>query len=342
MNKHPKEAIYTGDIAKEHLDPAREYTLETQEIDFTEEQHAIWADLYAGVHRPHNLEHICQPFMRGLELLKLDPQRIPTVAYLNQQITPRTGWRIERTAVRYTPADDWYMKFARRVFLITDYLRTREQMEFTPEPDMFHDIFGHLPYLTQTFYARIEDKFAPAYLKATPEEREVIKRLAWYSTEFGIVIEDNRFKVFGAGTISGRAELANTIMEFYRLSRDKVIDYTANIYEQLQEHYDRHQATINRIVEGVNQLHQKGQMSSQSLGWNVVHELYSKLRLERGQYLGGDVILAPFDVQVIAKIPKTVYAFNPMFFVCESFEQMDALLDSYLKPIAERGTRRTD
>ena len=71
-------------------------------------------------------------------------------------------------------------------------------MEFTPEPDMFHDIFGHLPYLTMEFYARIEDKFAPAYLKATPDEREVIKRLAWYSTEFGLVVEDNHFKVFGA------------------------------------------------------------------------------------------------------------------------------------------------
>jgi hypothetical protein len=48
------------------------------------------------------------------------------------------------------------------------------------------------------------------------------------------------------------------------------------------------------------------------------------------------VILVPFDVETIAHIPKTVYAFNPMFFVCESFEQMDALLDTYLKPIAER------
>ena len=53
-------------------------------------------------------------------------------------------------------------------------------------------------------------------------------------------------------------------------------------------------------------------------------------------YLGGEVIFAPFNVDTIAKIPKTVYAFNPMFFVCESFEQMDALLDSYLAPIAAR------
>lgn len=336
MDKNQNATLYTGDIAKEEIDSSREYNAENQEIDFSNEQHAIWADLFAGIHRPYLLEHICHEFADGLKRLQLDPRHIPTVAHLNKQITPRTGWRIERTVVRYTLADDWYQKFAQRIFLITDYLRTRDQMEFTPEPDMFHDIFGHLPYLTQEFYARIEDKFAPAYLKATQEEREVIKRLAWYSTEFGLVMEDNCFKVFGAGTISGRAELANTIMEFYRLSRDKVIDYSGNVFEQIQEHYQIHKETIDRIVAGVNELHRQGQMSSQDKGWNVVHALYRDLGIPHEGYLGGEVIFAPFEIETIAKIPKTVYAFNPMFFVCESFEQMDTLLDSYLKPIAAR------
>jgi phenylalanine-4-hydroxylase len=209
-------------------------------------------------------------------------------------------------------------------------------MEFTPEPDMFHDIFGHLPYLTMEFYARIEDKFAPAYLKATSEEKEVIKRLAWYSTEFGLVVQDNRFKVFGAGIISGRAELANTIMEFYRLSRDQVIDYTGAVFEQLSHQFLVHKADVHRLIDGVNELHHQGQMSSQDQGWNVVHSLYQKLGIDRDGYFGGEVILAPFEIETIARIPKTVYAFNPMFFVCQSFEQMDALLDSYLKPIAAR------
>ena len=336
MTKNQNSPIYTGDIAEQYLDPNREYTTQTQEITFTDEQHAIWANLFAGIHQPYLLEHVSREFKQGLALLQLDPLLIPTVAHLNDRITPRTGWHIERTAVRYTLADDWYKKFAQRIFLITDYLRTRDQMEFTPEPDMFHDIFGHLPYLTQEFYARIEDKFAPAYMKATQEEREVIKRLAWYSTEFGLVIEDNRLKVFGAGTISGRAELTNTIMEFYRLGRDGVIDYTGNVFEQIQEHFVAHKNDIHRIIDGVNGLHQQGQMSSQDKGWNVVHALYDKLGISHEGYFGGDVIIAPFDVETIALIPKTVYAFNPMFFVCESFEQMDAVLDSYLKPIALR------
>ena len=336
MTTNQNPPAYTGDIAAQHIDPAREYSTENQEIDFTSEQQAIWADLFAGIHRPYLMEHICQEYKNGFELLELDPQHIPTVAHLNAHITPRTGWHIERTVIRYTLADDWYNKFAQRIFLITDYLRTRDQMEFTPEPDMFHDIFGHLPYLTMDFYARIEDKFAPAYIKATQEEREVIKRLAWYSTEFGLVVQENRFKVFGAGIISGRAEFANAIMEFYRLSRDNVIDYSANVFEQLTEKFLAHQNDIYRIIDGVNDLHRQGQMSSQDDGWNVVRSLYEKLGIAREGIFGGEVILAPFDIATIAHIPKTVYAFNPIFFVCNSFEQMDALLDSYLKPIAQR------
>ena len=336
MNTNQNTPRYTGDIAEQQIDASREYSTENQEIVFSEDQHAIWADLFAGIHQSYLLEHLCREFKSGLALLELDPRHIPTVAHLNDRITPRTGWQIERTVVRYTLADDWYKKFGQRIFLITDYLRSRDQMEFTPEPDMFHDIFGHLPYLTMEFYARIEDKFAPAYMKATQEEREVIKRLAWYSTEFGLVIEDNRIKIFGAGIISGRAELANTVMEFYRLSRDNVINYTGNVFEQLNDHFFAHRNDIYRIIDGVNDLHRRGQMSSQDQGWNVVHSLYESLGILRDDYFGGEVILAPFNVETIARIPKTVYAFNPMFFVCESFEQMDALLDSYLKPIASR------
>jgi phenylalanine-4-hydroxylase len=336
MTMNQKSPAYTGDIAAQQIDPAREYSTENQEIDFSSDQHAIWADLFAGIHKSYLMEHICQEYKNGFALLELDPDHIPTVEHLNDRITPRTGWHIERTIVRYTLADDWYRKFAQRIFLITDYLRSRDQMEFTPEPDMFHDIFGHLPYLTMGFYASIEDKFAPAYMKATQEEREVIKRLAWYSTEFGMVVQENRFKVFGAGIISGRAEFANAIMEFYRLSRDNVIDYTANVFEQLTEKFLVHKQDIFRIIDGVNDLHRQGQMSSQDQGWNVVHSLYEKLGIAREGIFGGEVILAPFDVSTIAHIPKTVYAFNPIFFVCDSFEQMDALLDSYLKPIAQR------
>lgn len=328
--------VYTGDIVAGDHPITAEYTNTTQELAYTPEQHAIWADLFTGIDQPHLSEHLCREYREGLSLLQLDPQRIPTVDHLNNKITPRTGWQIERTAVRYTTADDWYKKFAQRKFLITDYLRNRSQMPFTPEPDMFHDIFGHLPYLTLDFYAALEDKFAPAYLNATQEEREVIKQLAWYSTEFGLVMEDNRLKVFGAGIISGRGELTNTIMELYRLDRDDVVDYRYDVFQQICDHFYTHTENIDRIIAGIKRLHQQGKMSSHAQGWNVIQSLYQELGIPREGYFGGEVLLAPFDVAYIAKIPKTVYAFNPLFFVFESFEKLSEMLDAYLLPITQR------
>lgn len=330
------DMIYTGDIVSEVRNATREYTADSQEVAFTDEQHAIWAELYAGIHQPHFLEHVCQEYVEGLRLLDLDPIAIPTMQHLNAQITPRTGWHVERTTVRYTKADMWYQKFANRIFLITDYLRTRDQLEFTPEPDMFHDIFGHLPYLTLPFYAAIEDKFAPAYFNATTSERETIKSLAWYSTEFGLVMENNRVKIFGAGIISGQAEFANTVMELYRLIREGVVDHRGDVYAQLCQQFHQHSEQIRQIVLGIQRLHQQGEMSSAESGWNVIRKLYEQLGINRTGYLGGDVIIAPFDLDLITMTPKTVYAFNPIFYVAPSFAEMDALLDSYLKPIAAR------
>ena len=71
------------------------------------------------------------------------------------------------------------------------------------------------------------------------------------------------------------------------------------------------QNDVYRLIDGVNELHQRGQMSSQDQGWNVVHSLYKSLGISRDGYFGGEVILAPFDIETIAHIPKTVYAFNP-------------------------------
>ena len=330
------ETLYTGEILNDLRNREQEYTLADQEIVFSAEQHAIWTQLYSRIHQPHLLEHLCAEYINGLSLLDLDPNRIPTIAHLNSKIQPRTGWQIERTAVRYTKADDWYIKFAQRIFLITDYLRDRSEIDFTPEPDMFHDIFGHLPYLTLGFYAALEDKFAPAYQKATAEEREIIKRLAWYSTEFGLVIQNNRLKVFGAGLISGRAELAHTIMEFYRLDRDGLLDYRTNIFEQIGDLFYNNEERVSRIIDGVNRLHERGEMSSQEQGWSVVENLYQKLGIPHEGYFGGEMLIAPFNSETIALIPKTVYAFNPIFFVFESFAQLDELLDTYLAPIANR------
>lgn len=186
-------------------------TSSVQEREFTEDQHKIWATLYER-QLPKVMEHAHQDYLDGFEILDLPTDRIPTLTQLNSKITPNTGWKTIRTDVRYTDAVPWYHHFERREFLVTNYLRSWDELEFTPEPDMFHDIFGHLPFMTLPHYTALQDMFAPAFLKATTDEqRENIKRLAWYCTEFGMTNENGERKVFGAGLMSSSSEIEHVM-----------------------------------------------------------------------------------------------------------------------------------
>lgn len=181
------------------------------DVEFTEDQHEIWRDLFA-IQAPKVRRYACREYLEGSEHLRLPLDRIPSVFWLNERITPRTGWKTVRTKVRYSDAVQWYQHFARHEFLITDYVRSREELDFTPEPDMFHDVYGHLPYFTLPRYVEIQEMFAPAFHKAvTDEQRENIKRLAWFSTEFGLIRQEGELKVFGTGLISSRAEMEHVL-----------------------------------------------------------------------------------------------------------------------------------
>ena len=172
---------------------------------FTAEQQKTWQALYEKL-LPRIRQHACREYLEGFEKLGLQADEIPEIDFLNSAISPATGWQTVRTSVRYSDATDWYREFSRKHFLVTDYIRSWEELDFTPEPDMFHDIFGHLPFMTLPEYAELEEMFAPAFLRADEQEREHIKRLAWYSTEFGLIRENGETKLFGAGLISSAAE----------------------------------------------------------------------------------------------------------------------------------------
>lgn len=174
------------------------------------EQDKIWQALYER-QMPRVEQYACQEYLDGFAILDLPANRVPDLDYLNQKITPRTGWKTVRTRVRYSDAIPWYRHFARKEFLVTDYMRDWSELDFTPEPDMFHDIFGHLPFMVLPAYTELQELFAPAFQAASPEQRENIKRLAWFSTEFGLIKENGAIKVFGTGLISSAGEMENVL-----------------------------------------------------------------------------------------------------------------------------------
>ena len=175
-------------------------------MKFTKSQHQIWNILWQRqIDRVY--QHACKDYLNGLEIVGFTSNRVPNLTSIHCVITPRTKWKTIRTNTRYSDAIAWYQHFAKREFLITDYLRSMEELDFTPEPDMFHDIFGHLPYLTFPHVTELLEMFAPAFHKANSEQRENIKRLAWFSYEFGLIRENGEVKAFGAGLMSSSKEM---------------------------------------------------------------------------------------------------------------------------------------
>jgi len=205
------------------------------DIDFTPEQHKTWSELYRR-QLPKVQEHACSLYLEGFDRLQMPSETIPTLDELNEKITPATGWTVIRTDVRYSDADEWYRVFERKQFLVTNYMRSWEELDWTPEPDMFHDIFGHLPFFTLPEYAALQELWAPAFLATDDEEeKENIKRLAWYSTEFGMIEEDGVLKVFGTGLMSGGDEFTKAAtgqLTYEPFTLENVLGKDKVMYEQ--------------------------------------------------------------------------------------------------------------
>jgi phenylalanine-4-hydroxylase len=173
---------------------------------FSEEESDIWRELYTR-QWTHAQHHATRWWLEGVDALALTPDRIPDFAALSQRIHDLTGWRLVSTDVQYSSGQDWFEALARREFLITEYIRDRTTLDYTPLPDIFHDAFGHLPYLAHQRYADYLERFAHLAIQYTPEQRRSLGSLWWYTIEFGLLREGDELKALGAGLLSSVAEL---------------------------------------------------------------------------------------------------------------------------------------
>lgn len=215
-------------------------------MKFTNNQHKLWVELLK-VQTPNIKKFASEIFLEGFNKIDFPKEKIPSLEFLNSKINPITGWNILRTNIRYSNSLSWYQHLARKEFIVTDFLRSWKEFEFTHEPDMFHDIFGHLPFHMLPKYSELIEMFPIAFLNANEMQKEEIKKLAWFSYEFGLIRENGKTKVFGTGLISSIGELKNVAegkipVENFTienvLKRDKAI-YSFNeklfIFDSLEE-----------------------------------------------------------------------------------------------------------
>ena len=177
---------------------------------YTADQHAVWALLYAR--RMATLEETgSHVFLRGAEAIGLGPDRVPDLADVNARLVARTGW----SAVPvdgFIPAPQFFACLAARRFPTTIIVRPRAQLDYLPEPDIFHDVFGHVPLHADPVFADFLQRFgAVAAAAETDEQTACMARLFWFTVEFGLIREAGRVKVYGSGLISSHGDAANAL-----------------------------------------------------------------------------------------------------------------------------------
>jgi phenylalanine-4-hydroxylase len=133
------------------LSAAATYLTQQDYSAYTEEQHEVWSKL-VGRALPELEKHAAQEYLEGLAIIGLQKDRLPNLASISARLAPRTGW--SSTAVSgFLPAPAFFEMLSTRRFPTTTWLRSRESLEYTPEPDIFHDVFGHVPMHAHKVFA---------------------------------------------------------------------------------------------------------------------------------------------------------------------------------------------
>ena len=173
--------------------------------DYTGQHHAIWRTLFERQSRllPGRA---CPEYLAGLRALGVAADGIPDFERLSDILERATGWRIVAVP-GLVPDDIFFRHLAARRFPATNWIRRPEQMDYLQEPDVFHDIFGHVPILMDPVFSDYLQAYGRGGLKALAlGALSKLARLYWYTVEFGLIATGDGLRIYGSGIVSSHGE----------------------------------------------------------------------------------------------------------------------------------------
>ena len=179
--------------------------VEPAQRDYSSADHAIWDELYA---RQMDIlpGRAASAFLAGTQKLALGRGGVPEFARLSYELGGLTGWSVVPVPM-LIPDHVFFWHLANRRFPAGNFIRTRESFDYIEEPDVFHDVFGHVPLLADPVYADYMQAYGRAGWKAMRYNRlKSLGALYWYTVEFGLIMEGDNLRAYGAGILSGPAE----------------------------------------------------------------------------------------------------------------------------------------
>ncbi|MFZ6665751.1 phenylalanine 4-monooxygenase [Peijinzhouia sedimentorum] len=174
--------------------------------NYTKEDQQVWNILFnRQLEKLHNTAS--ETFIQGLKDVKFTPDHIPHFGETNELLAKSTGWEI--VAVPGLIDDDIFFELlAQKKFPATTWLRKMEQLDYLEEPDMFHDVYAHVPLLSNQPFVDFLQKLAIVASQHSGDDKAIhlLSRVYWYTVEFGLIRENGNLRIYGAGILSSSGE----------------------------------------------------------------------------------------------------------------------------------------
>lgn len=181
--------------------------------DYTDEDFQVWKTLY---NRQTELLHhsASSEYLHALDVIGFSANHIPDFNEIEKALKPLTGWSL-KTVPNISEQKDFFTVLSQKKFTATCWLRKMEQLDYLEEPDMFHDVFGHVPLLSNKHYTDFFEGISHIALDYidNPKAIELLGRIYWFTIEFGLIRESGQLKVYGAGIMSSYGETKNSLSE---------------------------------------------------------------------------------------------------------------------------------
>jgi phenylalanine-4-hydroxylase len=175
-------------------------------IDYTDEEHEVWRLVNARLSVLHE-QHASRIYLESKDKLKVPVDYIPQLLELSNKLKKHHGFNLE--AIEGLVDSRSFMgKLADRVMWCTQYIRHSSRPEYTPEPDIVHEVIGHVPTFVDRDFVELSELIGKAALAATDEQLARLERVYWYTIEFGLIEEHGAVKAYGAGLLSSFGELS--------------------------------------------------------------------------------------------------------------------------------------
>ena len=189
------------------------YTSKTPSADglyhYDAEETAVWRDLFTRQQAILS-DFACRAYLDGQAKLGFNADTIPQVAEIDARLNTLTGAGVEPVAA-LIPQDQFSTLLKNRRFPVATFIRRREHIDYIEEPDIFHEVYGHCPMLTNDAVCAFFEKFGTLALSLPKADLKYLFRLFWFTVEFGLIREDGKLKAFGAGIISSPSEARHAV-----------------------------------------------------------------------------------------------------------------------------------